>query len=104
MRFKVLARLFGGLLLIASLPLVAQDSFVLVTTPAKVQDVCGRHGLTQVTQVSRRGVFLVSSFSVDPRYRHGSGRTKFRAQPGAGRPRAFRGHECQPDTVHHIDS
>jgi subtilisin family serine protease len=55
-----------GLLLIMSLPLMAQDKFVLVTNPAKVQDVCGRHGLTQVGQLSKHGVFLVSTFSQDP--------------------------------------
>jgi subtilisin family serine protease len=49
-----------------SLPLVAQDKYVLVTAPAKVQAVCSRHGLTQVTQLSKSGVFLVSSFSPDP--------------------------------------
>jgi subtilisin family serine protease len=49
-----------------SLPLLAQDKFVLVTSPAKVQDVCGRHGLTPVKQLSSHGVFLVSTFSVDP--------------------------------------
>jgi len=43
-----------------------QNKFVLVTSPAKVQDVCGRHGLTQVTQGSGHGVFLVSTSSVDP--------------------------------------
>jgi subtilisin family serine protease len=45
---------------------MAQDKFVLVTNPAKVQDVCGRHGLTQVGQLSKHGVFLVSTFSQDP--------------------------------------
>jgi subtilisin family serine protease len=55
-----------GLLLFMSLPLMAQDKFVLVTNPAKVQDVCGRHGLTQVGQLSKHGVFLVSTFSQDP--------------------------------------
>jgi subtilisin family serine protease len=45
---------------------MAQDKFVLVTNPAKVQDVCGRHGLTQVGQSSKHGVFLVSTFSQDP--------------------------------------
>lgn len=55
-----------GLLLLMSLPLMAQDKFVLVTNPAKVQDVCGRHGLTQVGQLSKHGVFLVSTFSQDP--------------------------------------
>jgi subtilisin family serine protease len=37
-----------------------------VTSPSKIQDVCGRHGLTQITQLSTRGVFLVSTYSVDP--------------------------------------
>jgi subtilisin family serine protease len=55
-----------GLLLFMGLPLMAQDKFVLVTNPAKVQDVCGRHGLTQVGQLSKHGVFLVSTFSQDP--------------------------------------
>jgi subtilisin family serine protease len=55
-----------GLLLAMSLPLMAQDKFVLVTNPSKVQDVCGRHGLTQVGQLSKHGVFLVSTFSQDP--------------------------------------
>ena len=65
-RFRVLAKICSGLFLIVGLPLLAQDKFVLVTSSAKVQDVCGRHGLTQVTQVSPHGVFLVSTFSVDP--------------------------------------
>src|SRR5579871_6363961 len=55
-----------GLLLVMSLQLMAQDKFVLVTNPSKVQDVCGRHGLTQVGQVSTHGVFLVSTFAQDP--------------------------------------
>ena len=55
-----------GLLLAMSLSLMAQDKFVLVTNPSKVQDVCGRHGLTQVGQLSKHGVFLVSTFSQDP--------------------------------------
>jgi len=46
--------------------MVAQDKYVLMTNPAKVQDVCGRHGLSQVTQLSQHGVFLVSAFSQDP--------------------------------------
>jgi subtilisin family serine protease len=64
--FRLLARIFCVVILLAGLPLVAQDKYVLVTSPSKVQDVCGRHGLTQVTQLSNRGVFLVSSFSLDP--------------------------------------
>src|SRR5437899_9200710 len=63
---RVFARFIGGLIFLASLPLVAQDGFVLVTAPAKVQDVCRRHGLSQVSQLSGRGVYLVSTFSLDP--------------------------------------
>lgn len=47
----------------------AQDSFVLVTKPSNLQDVCSRHGLTAITQVSSSsapGVFLVTTPSVDP--------------------------------------
>src|ERR1700727_174927 len=55
-----------GLFLMMSSPLMAQDKFVLVTNPAKVQDVCGRHGLTQVGQLSKHGIYLVSTFSQDP--------------------------------------
>ena len=65
-RFRVLAKICAGLFLIMGLPLLAQDKFVLVTSPGKVQDVCGRHGLTPVTQLSSHGVFLVSTFSADP--------------------------------------
>lgn len=64
--FRELARILWCVVLLAGLPLVAQDHYVLVTSPTKVQDVCGRYGLTQVTQLSSRGVFLVSAFSVDP--------------------------------------
>jgi len=63
---RVLRPLLCGLILWIGLPVVAQNKFVLVTSPNKVRDVCGRHGLTQVTQLSSRGVFLVSTFSVDP--------------------------------------
>jgi subtilisin family serine protease len=49
-----------------TLPLLAQDKFVLVTAPTKVNDVCGRHGLSQVNQISQRGIYLVSSFAPDP--------------------------------------
>ncbi|HEV8181346.1 MAG TPA: S8 family serine peptidase, partial [Candidatus Angelobacter sp.] len=63
---RVLAKLCCGLMLLMGLPLLAQDNFVLVTAPSKVQDVCGRHGLTQLTQGSSHGVFLVSTSSVDP--------------------------------------
>jgi len=63
---RVLARYLFSLLLPAlAIPVMAQDHYVLVTSPSKVQDVCGRHGLIQLSQVSSRGVFLVSTFSVD---------------------------------------
>ena len=65
-KFRVLAQICSGLLFVMTLPLLAQDRFVLVTAPTKVNDVCGRHGLSQVTQISKRGIFLVSSSSVDP--------------------------------------
>ena len=65
-RFRVLAKICSGLFLLMGLSLWAQDNFVLVTSPAKVQDVCGRHGLTQLTKGSSHGVFLVSTSSVDP--------------------------------------
>jgi subtilisin family serine protease len=63
---RVLARIFYIAIFLLGLPLLAQDKYVLVTSPSKVQDVCGSHGLTQITQVSSRGIFLVSTFSVDP--------------------------------------
>lgn len=63
---RVLAKVCCGLTLLMGLSLRAQDNFVLVTSPDKVQDVCGRHGLTQLTQRSSHGVFLVSTSSVDP--------------------------------------
>lgn len=65
-RFRVLAKVCSGLFLLMGLSLWSQDNFVLVTSPDKVQDVCGRHGLTQLTQGSSHGVFLVSTSSVDP--------------------------------------
>ena len=65
-RLSVLARICVGLGLLMGLSLWGQDNFVLVTSPDKVQDVCGRHGLTQLTHGSPHGVFLVSTSSVDP--------------------------------------
>src|SRR5215472_6448350 len=64
-QFKVLTRFLCSLLLLVSLSLSAQNKYVLVTSPSKVQDVCGRHGLTQITQLSSRGVVLVSTSSID---------------------------------------
>ncbi|HEY2116275.1 MAG TPA: S8 family serine peptidase [Candidatus Angelobacter sp.] len=63
---RMLAKFCCALMLLMGLPLSAQDNFVLVTAPSKVRDVCGRHGLTQLTQGSLHGVFLVSTSSVDP--------------------------------------
>src|SRR5947209_14902817 len=65
-RINVLAKVFSGLVLCMGISLWGQNNFVLVTSPAKVQDVCGRHGLTQLTKGSSHGVFLVSTSSVDP--------------------------------------
>jgi len=63
---RLLKQVLWGLVLLAGLPLPAQDKYVLVTSPSKVQSVCGRYGLTEITQLSTRGVFLVSAFSPDP--------------------------------------
>src|SRR5438270_9815943 len=65
-RISVLAKVFSGLVLCMGISLWGQNNFVLVTSPTKVQDVCGRHGLTQLTRGSSHGVFLVSTSSVDP--------------------------------------
>jgi len=65
-RFSVLAKIFCGLVLFTGISLWGQHKFVLVTSPDKVQDVCGLHGLTQLTEGSSHGVFLVSTSSVDP--------------------------------------
>ncbi len=65
-QLKTLARILLSLLPVLAIPVMAQDRYVLVTSPTKAQDVCSRHGLTQVTQLSSHGVFLVSTFSVDP--------------------------------------
>jgi subtilisin family serine protease len=66
---KILKPLVYVLLALGSVPLVAQGNFVLVTKPSNVQDVCSRHGLSQISQVSTTssaGVYLVTSSSVDP--------------------------------------
>jgi subtilisin family serine protease len=64
-RFRVLIKICTSLFLFTGLSLWGQNNFVLVTSPDKVQDVCGRHGLTQLTQSSAHGVFLVSTSSID---------------------------------------
>ena len=71
---------------LCALPLLAQDKYVLVTSPSKVQEVCGRHGLTQVTQLSSHGVFLVSTFSVDPTIATDSSVQSFEANRPLGVP------------------
>src|ERR1700760_2144792 len=63
---KLLVRICSCLLLVMSLPAMAQDKYVLATNASKVQDVCGRHGLTPVSQLSKHGVYLVTAFSQDP--------------------------------------
>jgi subtilisin family serine protease len=66
---KVLKSLIYAIFVLVSVPLLAQGNFVLVTKPSNVKDVCSRHGLSQVTQLSTTssaGVFLVTSPSVDP--------------------------------------
>lgn len=68
MLYRMVKPLIYVLLLFGSMPLLAQGNFVLVTKPSNVQDVCSRHGLTQLSQVSSSsspGVFLVSTPSVD---------------------------------------
>lgn len=69
MPYGMMKRLIYVFFLFGSISLLAQGNFVLVTKPSNVQDVCSRHGLTQVGQVSSSsspGVFLVSTPSVDP--------------------------------------
>jgi subtilisin family serine protease len=67
---KVLKSLFCAFLLFSSVFLLGQNNYVLVTKPSSVNDVCSRHGLTNLSQStsdsSSHGVFLVSSSSVDP--------------------------------------
>jgi subtilisin family serine protease len=84
--FRVLARISYIFVFLLCLPLLAQDKFVLVTSPNKVQDVCGRHGLTQVTQVSSRGVFLVSTYAVDPTIKTDSSVQSFEPNQALGVP------------------
>ena len=67
---KVLKSVFCAFLLFSSVFLLGQNNYVLVTKPSSVNDVCSRHGLTNLSQStsdsSSHGVFLVSSSSVDP--------------------------------------
>jgi len=83
---RVLARFSYICLCLLGLPLLAQDKYVLVTSPSKVQDVCSRHGLTQITQLSSHGVFLVSTFSVDPTIATDTSVQSFEANRSLGVP------------------
>lgn len=86
---KLLSRLFLAVLLLGSLPIWSQDKFVLVTSPSNVQDVCGNHGLTQLSTISTtsdRGVFLVSTPSVDPTIATDSAVVSFEANRGLSVP------------------
>ena len=53
-----------AVLLLTSLPLFAQQHYVMTTSPGKVKDVCARHGVTQLTTVwksSSTGIYMVSA-------------------------------------------
>src|SRR5437899_8837988 len=64
---RTLARIVYVVVFMVALPLVGQDTYVLVADPAKASRVCSRHGLTEITQVSgHTSIYLVSSFSPDP--------------------------------------
>ena len=69
--YTTLKKTLGIAMLLCSITLMAQDKYVLVTSPSKVQDVCGRHGLSQLSQLTSgnsgmSGTYLVSAGSVDP--------------------------------------
>jgi subtilisin family serine protease len=69
--YTILKKTLGFALLLCSLTMAAQNQFVLVTSPSKVQDVCGRHGLSQIGQLTsgnsgNSGTYLVVAASVDP--------------------------------------
>lgn len=61
-QLRLLVHTFFILVFWSGVPLLSQEKFVLVTSPDKVQDVCRRHGLTQIAQASdHSSIFLVSS-------------------------------------------
>lgn len=65
---KNLTRLILIITLLASVSLWGQNRFVLTTSPSKVGDVCGRHGLTPISILagsSGSAVLLVSESSSD---------------------------------------
>lgn len=79
---RLVRSVFFAITLLGSLSLLGQDKFVLVTSPSNVSDVCGSHGLTQVAQISNSssaGVYLVSTYSVDPSIATDSKVTSFEA-------------------------
>lgn len=67
---RLFKSVFCVFILFSSVFLLGQDKYVLVTKPSSVNDVCSRHGLTNLSQStsdsSSYGVFLVSSTSLDP--------------------------------------
>jgi len=86
---RLLRSVIWFVFLLGSGSLLAQDKFVLVTAPSKVGDVCGKHGLTQVAQVagnSSAGVYLVSTYSVDPSIATDSSVTSFEPNRALGVP------------------
>ena len=65
---KNLTRLILIITLLASISLWGQNRFVLTTSPSKVGDVCGRHGLTPISKLagsSGSAVLLVSESASD---------------------------------------
>ncbi|MBZ5531991.1 MAG: S8 family serine peptidase [Acidobacteriia bacterium] len=89
LKHRLLLTILQAVCLLGSASLLAQDKFVLVTSPSKVSDVCGKHGLTQVSQVSSSssaGVYLVSTFSVDPTIATDSSVTSFEPNRALGVP------------------
>ena len=89
LKHRLLRSILYAVCLLGSASLLAQDNFVLVTSPSKVSDVCDKHGLTQVSQVSSSssaGVYLVSTFSVDPTIATDSSVTSFEPNRALGVP------------------
>src|ERR1700756_4713097 len=69
--YTTFKKTLGIAMLLCSFTLTAQDKYVLVTSPSKVQDVCGRHGLSQLSQLTSgnsgsSSTYLVTAGSVDP--------------------------------------
>jgi subtilisin family serine protease len=85
---RFVSRIFIVLLALGALPGLAADKYVLVTSPSKVQDVCGRHGLTQITGLSgsASSLFLVSSGVIDPSIATDADVVSFEANRSLGVP------------------